>query len=314
MSKRSRYENANMRGGLGVRKRLSEDSLRETYRLNGVQTGSIVARCIDKFGRWELGHTFGIILRKTASSVTIRWHGDEEDSYYQQGAARYEVDRGRWRIMGVYRGNPLEASGDPIMESLTSLLKSARMGASANAGTPTTEETEESEMAKEMSNAAAEREAAKRALKNGDLKDRDTYTAKQVATRCGTDAKTMRKFFRSSSSTVDPVGQGGRYEFDAKDLPKIKREFDAWSKRAAAKKTQPRQRTEFKDTGGDDRPTPGEVRTFAEDAAAEDEDFDAEQIEAAINDQLDQEKAEPSDEDLEELEDMDLDDLDAEDD
>lgn len=87
----------------------------------------------------------------------------------------------------------------------------------------------------EQSNAAAEREAAQRALANGDFKDRDTYTAKQVAARCGTDAKTMRKFFRSAHSTVEPVGQGGRYEFDAKDMPKIKREFDTWSKRSAGR-------------------------------------------------------------------------------
>lgn len=87
------------------------------------------------------------------------------------------------------------------------------------------------------SNAAAERAAAQRALKNGDLKDRDTYTAKQVAARCGTDSKTMRKFFRSAHSTVEPVGQGGRYEFDAADFPKIKREFDAWQKRSKSSRT-----------------------------------------------------------------------------
>lgn len=70
------------------------------------------------------------------------------------------------------------------------------------------------------------------------LKERETYTAKQVATRIGTDAKTLRKFFRSAASTVEPVGQGGRYEFDAADLPKIRAEFVKWNKgkadRAAA--------------------------------------------------------------------------------
>ena len=59
--------------------------------------------------------------------------------------------------------------------------------------------------------------------------ERETYTAKQVATRIGTDAKTLRKFFRSPASTVEPVGQGGRYEFDKEDLPKIKAEFDKWN-------------------------------------------------------------------------------------
>ena len=57
----------------------------------------------------------------------------------------------------------------------------------------------------------------------------DTLTAKQVATRIGTDAKTLRKFFRSPASTVEAVGQGGRYEFAKADLPKIKAEFEKWN-------------------------------------------------------------------------------------
>lgn len=57
----------------------------------------------------------------------------------------------------------------------------------------------------------------------------DTLTAKQVATRIGTDAKTLRKFFRSPASTVEPVGQGGRYEFAKEDLEKIKAEFEKWN-------------------------------------------------------------------------------------
>lgn len=89
---------------------------------------------------------------------------------------------------------------------------------------------------KEMSNAASERAAAQAALRNGELKDRETYTAKQVAMRCGTDAKTMRKFFRSTFSTVEAVGQGGRYEFDAADMPKIKKEFHAWLTRRTVKR------------------------------------------------------------------------------
>src|SRR5690349_21632509 len=89
---------------------------------------------------------------------------------------------------------------------------------------------------KEMSNAASERAAAQNALRRGELKDRETYTAKQVAMRCGTDAKTMRKFFRSSFSSSEAVGQGGRYEFDAADMPKIKKEFNAWLTRRTIKR------------------------------------------------------------------------------
>lgn len=57
----------------------------------------------------------------------------------------------------------------------------------------------------------------------------ETLTAKQVATRIGTDAKTLRKFFRSPASTTQAVGQGGRYEFAKEDLPKIQEEFAKWN-------------------------------------------------------------------------------------
>jgi hypothetical protein len=52
--------------------------------------------------------------------------------------------------------------------------------------------------------------------------------AKEVAAEVGTDAKTLRQFFRSGKSTFTAVGAGGRYEFAETDVPKIKAEFEAW--------------------------------------------------------------------------------------
>lgn len=80
----------------------------------------------------------------------------------------------------------------------------------------------------EVDTPAPVKKGKKKAAPKADLPARETYTAKQVATRIGTDSKSLRKFFRSPASTVEPVGQGGRYEFDAADLPKIQAEFDAW--------------------------------------------------------------------------------------
>src|SRR5690606_29903036 len=74
-----------------------------------------------------------------------------------------------------------------------------------------------------------EPEPAKKAKSTPPEPSGDTLTAKQVATRIGTDAKTLRKFFRSPASTVEPVGQGGRYEFAKEDLEKIKAEFEKWN-------------------------------------------------------------------------------------
>lgn len=319
-----------MRGGLGVRKRLSEESLRETYRLNGVLTGYAVAKCHDKYGRWEYGHDVGVIVRKTASVVQIRWsETPDEITTYEQGAARYEVDRQRWRILGAVQGNPLDPD-NPLAVALTKLRQLSNNGeaeAIAPNPTPPTEETEDMTSPEKMSNAAAERAAAKKALTNGDLKARETYTAKQVATRCGTDSKTMRKFFRSSASTVEAVGQGGRYEFASSDLPKIKREFDAWRKKAQSRATTPKPKPTVPITEIVKKVN-AEFKKVAEDAAAEDPDIDAAQVEAALLDQAEQEAAdavrelfgedhEPTHEEIEEMmrleSELDLDELDSKD-
>lgn len=302
-SKRERYERANMRGGLGVRKRLSEESMRDTYRLNGVRTGMAVARCLDRYGRWELGYTLGVVVRKTASVVQVRWADSQEEiTTYEQGDARYEVDRGRWRILGLVQAGPLDPD-NPLAVALTELRQSGIMPHAADdAATPPTEEHNMTD----MSNAAAERAAARKALKNGDLKERETYTAKQVAARCGTDSKTMRKFFRSSASTVEPVGQGGRYEFDAADLPKIKQEFITWRKKAKARQVQAKSKPEHDQVVS----YPGEMLTREEVKEIDEDDLRKEDHEL-----LGEDPGDPTPEELAELEnlELDLDELDEED-
>jgi len=81
--------------------------------------------------------------------------------------------------------------------------------------------------------AAAKKPAA--AKKAAASTDESTLAAKQVASVLGTEAKTLRQFFRSPASTVEAVGSGGRYEFLETDLPKIKSEFEAWRAAHAAR-------------------------------------------------------------------------------
>lgn len=53
--------------------------------------------------------------------------------------------------------------------------------------------------------------------------------AKEVATAIGTDAKSLRQFFRSGKSThFTAVGAGGRYEFKESDVEAIGKEFEAY--------------------------------------------------------------------------------------
>lgn len=69
--------------------------------------------------------------------------------------------------------------------------------------------------------------------------DEKTYSAKQVATRIGTDAKQLRKFFRDPNSGYKAVGQGGRYDFPEKDIPAIKKAFDEWNSTKVRRNRQP---------------------------------------------------------------------------
>ena len=51
-------------------------------------------------------------------------------------------------------------------------------------------------------------------------------SAKEVARALGTDARTLRKFLRSSDSPFEAVGQGGRYNFDDEDVKLLERAFN----------------------------------------------------------------------------------------
>lgn len=230
-------ERVRRRGGPGVRAKLGEESFRPTFRLNGVRAGQTVSQCLQRYTPHEQHeHRIGMFVRLTSTAVYIRWDDDPDNiEYWTQGDARYEVFRDRWRISNFRGINPLDAGkigvSAPQADALTTEHGNDRVAISPLASDEDSK-TEEDDMTERMSRAEEERRKAQQALANGDLQERETYTAKQVAARCGTDSKTMRKFFRSSHSTVEPVGQGGRYEFDAKDLPQIKQEFDTWRKRS----------------------------------------------------------------------------------
>lgn len=57
-----------------------------------------------------------------------------------------------------------------------------------------------------------------------------TLTAKELASECGTDGRTIRKFLRGYLPAEDQPGQGGRYAFTKGEVTKIKKAFLASSK------------------------------------------------------------------------------------
>lgn len=92
---------------------------------------------------------------------------------------------------------------------------------------PEEDEVEEDDIEEEVEEKPAPKKRS-RAKKTDDGEGSGTLAAKQVATILGTEAKTLRQFFRSPASTVEAVGSGGRYEFAEADIDKIKSEFEAW--------------------------------------------------------------------------------------
>lgn len=68
-----------------------------------------------------------------------------------------------------------------------------------------------------------------------------TLTAKEVAEKLETDARTFRKFVRSEVKAaggevgVDTPGKGKRYSFESKEISGLKKRFSAWdeARRAA---------------------------------------------------------------------------------
>ena len=140
--------------------------------------------------------------------------------------------------------------------------------------------------------------------------ERETYTAKQIATRIGTDPKVLRKFFRDPASTVEPCGQGGRYEFAAEDLPKIKAEFEAYQ---SGKKPRGRQPSEGGTTKTKGRQAPAKATVIAEDEELldlDDLELDDEEPSDLDLDEIDEGIEE--EDDVEELDDDEVDDSDEE--
>lgn len=132
----------------------------------------------------------------------------------------------------------------------------------------------------------------------------EKFSAKEAAIQLGTDARTLRKFIRSSDQ-FDSVGQGNRYEFTKSEIKALKKAFSAWANGSKKKATATTSEKINEDIDEQD-----EV-----DATTEEVDLDDEGDPVEIDDQPDDvyeldELTGPEDEDLEEidLEDEDLED------
>lgn len=56
-----------------------------------------------------------------------------------------------------------------------------------------------------------------------------TITPKELAVRCDTDGRTMRKFLRSSAGLDMKVGKGHRWAIDSRKAKSLAKGFTAWN-------------------------------------------------------------------------------------
>jgi hypothetical protein len=100
-------------------------------------------------------------------------------------------------------------------------------------------------------------------------------SAKDLAEKLGTDAKTVRRFLRKREMGV---GQGNRYEIDPKSVNRLKKDFGRWTAEEAEKKARREAEKARKvDTKAE---TVEEVEVTETDDQPEPTDSDIENIEA----------------------------------
>lgn len=205
-----------------------------------------MAECLDRARRWHLGlHRLGTLRTRSTSAVWVLWDGERKPTRYSQGDARYWVDTDMWRIAGP------DSVGSPLGKQLTKVRESESINHRAAID-------------------AADEPTEERVMHPAESK---TFGAKQVATRIGTDAKTFRKFLRSSNSPVQAVGQGKRYDFPESELPRLAKAFKSWQENSksngASKKAEARGRQD-EEQAVEELDGPGEVLEVPDDPSEDD--------------------------------------------
>ena len=113
-------------------------------------------------------------------------------------------------------------------------------------------------------------------------------TTKEIAEDFGTDSKTLRKFLRSHLPKDSQPGQGGRYAFETKDLPTLKKAWVKWSETKTDR----------------DEPADAEAKTTKKAKGKKAKTPAAPVVEVEDDEPTDEAIAELEDEDVEDLDDL----------
>jgi phage terminase Nu1 subunit (DNA packaging protein) len=78
-----------------------------------------------------------------------------------------------------------------------------------------------------------------------------TITPKELAVRCDTDGRTMRKFLRSSAGMDTKVGKGHRWAIDSRKAKSLIKGFNAWNEARKADSDNDAESTDAPETPND---------------------------------------------------------------
>lgn len=108
-----------------------------------------------------------------------------------------------------------------------------------------------------------------------------TLSAKELAIKLGTDARTVRKFLRETTPKEDQPGQGGRWNIEPKQVKKLQTRFDDWVKPSVTEQEDEMQEEDidYNDDEHDEDNDPIEPDDDElEEIEEEDEDLDIEEL------------------------------------
>lgn len=232
------------------------------YRITTQPEGTRVSYWADPRGIGHGSVRVGTIESHKSDTVLVVW--DDDDEHYEQwdGAElRYRVERGQMNLKRPAKERRVRVPSDQLLcktcgqprsekcgckrqgavkpenwgqkvvpSLLTGVDPHDMMDISIGGNAPIDKTTKGHMMAKkaaqveEIEELDELDEVTESASAND---DEGMLTAKQAATKLGTDARTLRKFLRKKSGTI---GQGQRWAINEDDMPSLKAEFDAWGK------------------------------------------------------------------------------------
>lgn len=282
--------------GRSTRTPLATDQ-RVKYRVPHQRRGTRVSHSKSRLGPDHLGVWLGVVVDHWGDTIQIVYDDLPDDVFILRAdEARYMVDRGLMRFTPPPRERRMRLGPDDVPCKFPGCKATGKArkkcppehrGPGASKPEYWGNATEESQHialtpppSQDKMTLSNQRGEMPLTEEKSNMATAEKLSAKQAAIEIGTDARTLRKFLRSDSSTFEACGQGNRYEFAKGEIKKLKKEFAAWGggKSPAKSKKEP-----IAQEPDDDEITDDELDEEVDDEEVadddEDEDIDLEDLE-----------------------------------